>query len=391
MIRFLNTLCFVTCFFMAVLPFGARSQSAVFNVTYNGFTPQAQTAFQYAANRWSGILQSSVPIKVNAYFIPLLPGMLGITFPNGRRDFNGAPLPNTWYATSLANAITGTEQNPGESDFDLYLNASAAWYFDTAGAVPSSQYDFVSVAMHEMCHGFGFVSLAKKTGTVGSFGLLQATDFAPLTTTFPWPDLDTLPSVYDRLLVKNTGAKLDTFPNPSTALGAALTSNNVYIAGTYAVLANNDLKPRAYAPVTFSLGSSTSHLNESTYPAGNANEMMTPDGTPGNANHDPGPVALGVLRDIGWHLNPALSSYIPATTNTFRVFPNPTQDVLTVTGLKTLNPMEVCIRDLTGRIVLTGANYRSGDALDVSSLRPGFYYVVFNDLVTTTQVLFVKQ
>ena len=156
-------LAFTFAWIVCVLPSISKAQTAPFDVTYNsGFTPQAQTAFQYAVDQWSNTLVSNVSIKVNAHFNVLLPGMLGITFPNGRKNFTGAPQPDTWYATSLANSIAGTELNPGEYDIDVFLNSSVNWYYDTIGNVAAGQYDLVSVVLHELCHGFGFVSLAKK-------------------------------------------------------------------------------------------------------------------------------------------------------------------------------------------------------------------------------------
>jgi hypothetical protein len=154
----LSSMRFSIILFLLAFALPSRSQTATFNITYNGFTPEAQMAFQYAADQWSNIVVSNIPIKVNAYYTALLPGLLGITFPNGRKDFSGAPMQTTWYATSLANAIADTELNPGESDIDMYLNSSIDWYYDSTGTVPSTQYDLVSVVMHELCHGLGFAS-----------------------------------------------------------------------------------------------------------------------------------------------------------------------------------------------------------------------------------------
>jgi hypothetical protein len=349
-----------------------------FNVTYNGFTPQAQIAFAYAANIWTQTLESTVPIKVNAYFTPLIPGLLGITFPNGVKDFPGAPVDSTWYPTSLANSITGTELNPGQFDIDLYLNSSINWYTDTTGTVPPAQYDLVSVVLHELCHGLGFVSLAKKSGTVGSFGLLQASDFAPLTTSFPWPALDTLPGIFDRYLINALGQPLDTFANPSTTLGTQLSNNNVYFSGPNAVAANGNINPRMYAPATFSLGSSILHLNEATYPTGNINELMTPNAAAGNANHNPGPICIGILQDIGWTINPYLGvEENNSGENDIVMYPNPTTNQLAVSS-KRLAIGKAEIYDALGQCVFHRkpvAGNQKQITVDVSALTPGIYFV----------------
>ncbi|MDO1502315.1 hypothetical protein Q2T40_19445 [Winogradskyella maritima] len=62
------------------------------NVTYNGFTTQAQTAFQFAVDIWEDLLTSSVPITVNADFGPLDPGVLGGAGPAGFVGLTSDPM-----------------------------------------------------------------------------------------------------------------------------------------------------------------------------------------------------------------------------------------------------------------------------------------------------------
>lgn len=370
---------FLTVLFALFVAFQLRAQNPVqFNVTYNGFTPQAQAAFAFATHIWSQTLESTVPVKVNTYFVPLgSGGLLGITLPNGIKDFPGAPVASTWYATSLANSIAGTELNPGQFDMDLYLNSSINWYTDTTGTVPAGQYDLVSIVLHELCHGFGFVSLAKKSGTEGSFGLLQASDFAPLVTSFPWPQLDTLPGIFDHYLLNALFQPLDTFTNPSTALGTQLT-NSVYFSGPSAVSANGNINPRMYAPGTFSLGSSILHLNEATYPVGNINELMTPNAAPGSANHNPGPICIGILQDIGWTINPYLGiDENNSEENNFSVYPNPATKELRVSDFK-FQIERADVFDVLGKCVISQhpvSSVQHQIIIDVSKLKRGAYMV----------------
>ncbi len=359
---------FAICFSLLV-----RAQTASFSITYDGFTPQAQAAFQYSAGVWTNIVESAVPIKVLVHFQMLMPGMLGITFPNGRKNFSGAPMADTWYSTSLANSIAGVELNPGEVDIEMYLNSNTAWYFDSTGTVPAGQYDLATVAIHELCHGLGFLSLAKKTGTIGSFGMLTASDFAPLTTSYPWPNLDTLPSVFDHFLVTNLNAELDTFPNPSASLGTKFTSNNIYFNGANAMAANNGIKPRISAVSAFALGSSITHLNESSYPAGNINEMMTPNGNPAYALHNPGPICKGILKDIGWNMNPAKVEEIPYMGYAINVYPNPSHDYIYFSiSIPKEKIQSIELKNILGEKV--GA-MENNSAYDVSKLSKGIYFI----------------
>jgi Secretion system C-terminal sorting domain len=361
-----------------------------FNITYSGFSTQAQAAYQYAADIWANTVVSTVPIKVTAHFSLLPSGTLGITFPNGRKNFAGAPVANRWYATSLANAITGTEINPGEADIEMYLNSTVNWYYGTSGTVPSGQYDMATIVLHEMCHGLGFLSLAKDSSGIGSFGMLRAADFYNLVTAFSWPNLDTLPSVFDEFLVTNAGAKLDSFPNPSTTLSPMLKNNTVYFNGTFAMAANGGIKPRIYAPATFALGSSITHLNESTYPAGNPNELMTPNGNPAYSLHAPGPICIGVLKDIGWTINPNMGVNEMQQNNLeFVVYPNPANSQLSLlTSIAKEKIKSVVIRNVLGEEVLRMDKNLSAD---VSSLSKGIYFIEMTTTETKQTQKFIKE
>ncbi len=365
------------------------AQTATFTFTYTGFTPQAQAAFEYAAGIWAHTVVSAVPIKVLAHFQQLPTGTLGITFPNGRKNFTNAPLPDKWYSTSLANSIAGVELNPGEVDIEIYLSSTTNWYYDSTGTVPSGKYDFVTIALHELCHGLGFLSIAKKTGTTGSLGMLTSTDFYPFTTSYPWPNLDTLPSVFDSFLVTDQNEQLDTFPNPSILLGSKLTSNAIYFNGTNAMAANNGTRPRIYAPLTFALGSSITHFNEATYPAGNINELMTPNGNPGYKLHDPGPLCIGVLKDIGWTISPNVGI---AETNKeepiFSVYPNPAYDYLfTSSSISNEKIKSIELKNMLGEKMMDMEN---NSRVSVSDLPKGVYFIIFKTLNYQSVQKFIK-
>ncbi|MBL8010330.1 MAG: hypothetical protein JNJ64_06960 [Flavobacteriales bacterium] len=341
-------------------------------VTHVGTPPAAQTAIDHAAGIWGGILESAVDIKVRVLWFPLGGATLGITFPNGRRDFAGAPLPQTWYASALANSIAGTELNPGESDMDIYLNSGTNWYLGTDGQPAAGQHDLVTVALHEMGHGLGFVGLSKKVAGQGSLGLLQMADFAPLTTSFPWPQLDTLPGVFDVYLSDQQDGPLVQMPNPGTQLGDAMTGDQLRFNGPLVMTANGGTGARMYAPSTFALGSSCVHFNESTFPPGDPDELMTPFSSAGDANHWPGPLCLALMQDIGWVLAPDVSVQERPEAGMALAWPNPAVDMLHVhlPGLVPGDPLRIV--DGTGRTV-GRAPY--GDPLSVGELAPGVYTV----------------
>lgn len=367
------------------------------NVNYTGFTAPAQAAFDYSKQIWESILNGTQTIKINVYFLALgSGGLLGITFPNGRKNFSGALVSDVWYPTSLANQLAGTELNVGESDFDMYLNSSANWYFGTDGICPTGKYDFASVALHEMCHGFGLVGLSKiDTAGLGSFGLLTLADFAPAFTSFPWPELDTLPGIFDHYLMTSNGALISqgAFQNPSDTLATIFKSNQIYWSGIYGLQFNNNIEPKIYAPPTFSLGSSMVQLDEATYPNGNENELMTPFATAHSSNHNPGPIAIAILKDIGWNVDPNYNDVnnIQNSNSEFQIYPNPVTDEFRVSGSEFRLGNSISISDLAGRILLQQNISEQENKIDVSNFTSGIYFVELKTESGNSILKFVKE
>lgn len=347
------------------------SQGSSFNVTYTAYPAAAQNAFDLATQIWSYKLNSTVSIKINTLYFTFPGGPLAITFSNGRKDFAGAPHDSTWYPTTLANSIAGTELNTGEYDMDIYVNGAFPWYFGTDGLTPPGQYDFVSVALHEIGHALGFTSLTKKDSTTGSVGFLEMSDFAPVVTSFPWPDLDSLPGIYDRFIENNSGINLLTYANPSAPLGTQLTSNQLYFNGPNTLAATGGTRARLYAPTSFELGTSILHLNESTYPVGNAEELMTPFITAGHSNFNVGPMTLGMLKDMGWSLYVGINEALP-TDPTWQLYPNPAQDHI---ALSFLPPGEknIAVTDAAGKTVITLTSTHENLEIPTAELPVGFY------------------
>src|SRR6478609_903233 len=58
--------------------------------------------------------------------------------------------------------------------------------------------------------------------------------------------------------------------------------------------------PYIYSPTTFEDGSAVAHLHEAKSPAGGGHSLITPYLDDGEAIHDPGDIALGMMRDMGW-------------------------------------------------------------------------------------------
>ncbi|MFM1930847.1 MAG: hypothetical protein RL226_150 [Bacteroidota bacterium] len=257
-------------------------RDVVISVNYNGFSVAAQNAFEYAVDIWASTLTSGVPIIINANWQALTGGTLGFAGADGfYRNFPNAPLPNTFYPSALANKLRGQDLSISSVDISCTFNSSANWYFGTDGNTPSGQYDFVTVVLHELGHGLGFQGSASVSGSTGTIGLSGD------------------PIIYDTFVEQLDGTDVLDLTT-GAARFAAFTSNNLYWNGADGLAANSGNRPRLYAPSTWSSGSSYSHLNEGTYPAGNVNSLMTPFIGSAEANHNPGPIVLGMFSDIGW-------------------------------------------------------------------------------------------
>ena len=265
-----------------------RSALATINVTYNGVPAEAKTAFQYAVDIWKNLIYSPVPINIQVGWAASGSGNLGSGGPSAyQQNFANAPKSNTLYPIGLANSLAGFDLDTTKPDLNLTFNSSRAdWYFGTDRNTPSNQFDFVSVALHEIAHGLGFTGQMQSNSGVGQWG--------------------SLPAIYDGFAVNGSGQSLintSLFPNPSTALGSQLTSNSLLFNGTNTRNANGNNNPRLFAPNSWNNGSSYYHLDESAYPAGSINSLMTPTLNTAEAIHNPGPVALGILKDLGWDVN----------------------------------------------------------------------------------------
>ena len=267
------------------LPAKTSKRAATFTVTYHGFTPTAQAAFQSAVNVWKTRVTSTVPITVDATFQPLGPGVLGSAGPSFVfRDFTGAPQSSTFYVDAIANKRHGSQLNSAPDIVANFSSSFSNWYFGTDGNTPSGQYDFKTVVLHELGHGLGFLGAGQVSGGLGT-----------VRTGSP-----AFPISYDRFTEDAPGRRLVTFGNNTATLAAKLQNNNVWFDSVNVRNANNGNRAKLYAPSSFSSGSSYSHLNEATYPAGNQHSLMTPFLSDGEAIHGPGPITLALFKSIGW-------------------------------------------------------------------------------------------
>ncbi|MXZ81019.1 MAG: cadherin repeat domain-containing protein, partial [Gammaproteobacteria bacterium] len=260
-------------------------------------------AFQYAVDIWNSLIRSPVPIQIDASFTDF--GgfedgaiILGGAHPAGWKSPGSLDL---WFPEPLADKRADRNLTDDEPDIITRFNSheEANWYFGTDGNTPPGKTDFVSTVLHEIAHGLGFFSFARvEEGSIRTFS--ASVGRGKLRGSTP-----KLPYIYDFFVENGSGTTLLSFPDPSFALENQITSNDLFWNGKKGVEANAGILPHLYAPSSWEEGSSYTHLDEITFPAGDANALMTPYLANQEAIHDPGPIALGMLEDMGWIINKA--------------------------------------------------------------------------------------
>ena len=255
---------------------------STFIVNYIGVPEIEMPAIQAALDAWSSDYTSAVPIHVEASFTRQgFGGILASATPaKFFRGFKGAPDPDLWYPSAMANALAGKDLDPANAEIIIHINSTMAnqFYIGTDGGCPTNQYDLESILLHEVGHGLGFLS----NDSYDTF--------------FGYGSIDQ-PTPFDAYAQLPDGRRLMDLPSPSVELGKALSDTLVW-SGKNGVAANNGIKPKLYTPATYQQGSSVSHLDEATFSSSGANSVMTPNLGAGEVFHEPGPLALAIMADM---------------------------------------------------------------------------------------------
>ncbi len=261
----------------------AAEKTASIEVNYISFPDSVKNAFQYAVDQWELLIESPVTIYMDARWSSLDENVLGSCgASNYYRNFEGATLLNRYYAVAAVEKMIGEEiSNSSLPDMVANFNKNANWYFGTDGNCPDTLYDFVSTVMHEIGHGIGIVGFFYDNDNLGGY--------------------NGEPSIFDGYVTNILNNKLvDTsiYDDPSAEIHQYLTSSALHFHSP--IFETAEHQPKLYAPRTWNDGSSIYHLDDFTYPHGNENSMMTHAGGLGEAIHNPGPITLDILADIGW-------------------------------------------------------------------------------------------
>jgi len=277
---------------------GNLEKRSKFVVNYKNFPDWAKNQVQAAIDLWAANFDSKVQINVDATWgRSSAADILGSARPDRYyAKFAGAPDSSLWYASALANAIAGKDLDLDNPEIIIQINSEAEWDLDGLGQPTRYEYDLKSVMFHELAHGLGFLSTSSYLfdRTKGQYvGILEQ------------------PTPFDAYLQTQDGNRLADLPSPSFELGQAL-SNRLVWSGPEGMAANNGVKPLMYTPSNYDAGSSVSHLDENTFANSGTNAVMTPNLEAGEVFNEPGPILLGMMKDLRNKPAPGLAAGVPS-------------------------------------------------------------------------------
>ena len=280
---------------------GCPASANAWGDTPPGESSTLQQAFERAVSTWGSTLNSSVEIRVEATLENIGSSTLGYMGPTATVNWGTQPVDDVWFPYAIADRIDGNDLAPNSFDIKGKMACRSDWNTDDAstdGDGYNGEFDFESVAVHELGHGLGFVGGASYSSATGKGGVRDDGN------NFPWVFTCFTGST-------NPGGRYllnqNEFPEDSVSMGNVLTNKGggsnggaagVYFYGNNAVNAN-DGPVKLYIPDTWEEGSSYSHLDSDTF-NGTSEDLMTPSIGPGDITRAVGPVTQGMFNDFGW-------------------------------------------------------------------------------------------
>lgn len=353
-------------------------RTSSFNVTYvsacggDTWPPEALAAFEYAMSIWETHLESSVPVEIEATWQALDANVLGSAGPTRIAQIPPIGENDTWYSIAQASAMTGNDiKATAGTEYDILMNINCEftdWYFGQDSNPPANLIDFVTVVLHEIGHGIGFIGsmVADDDLGVASWGFQNSNNMPQ-------------PIIYDRFTEDGENIALineNVYSNPSSGLYDALigTFDGIFFDGSDANIVNLGTPVRLYSPFPWQGGSSYSHLDQDTFGDTN-NALMRPRLDRQFSIHTPGAIMCGMLSDMGWPLGGncfdliGVESVISVEQTELNFGVSNVSD--NVNQTLTISNDALAEDPLRGRIVIENSNYTVSENLSTFSIEPG--------------------
>jgi len=264
-------------------------------------------ATEYALALWGEQLVGTVPVDINVLSVPMEPDVLGRAWQ--QQHFLNTTT-NTYYHSPLWNQLVGYDATTLR-DIRLEMNPNFSYHYQTNATPPNNKVDWVTVMLHEVCHGLGFSPIIREDGRY--VYMAEAGGYAT-----------NHPGIYDRQLFQGTTENIRLTDLNQSGRAALITSDNLYagVPGSNLLVANNGMRVKIYAPTTYQGGSSVSHWdNSATFPT-----FMKYAIYRGTATHTFNTRKIGILLDLGWKQNLGIVETL--RTASLQVIPNPASQTI---------------------------------------------------------------
>ncbi|WP_347133277.1 Ig-like domain-containing protein [Mycobacterium sp. DL] len=265
-------------------PIGTRSTNLInqgaitfdFAFTGDGWTDERREALQQVASRLQEYFRVDRAVTLSYDVnVELQEGSLASAFSPYISE-----LPGYWPTVVQYKLQTGRDANGSTADGEITWNFKD-YEWGLGETVSDDEYDFVSTAIHELMHSFGFLSS------------LDA----------PGENDDRNRAYFDRFVVTARGVR------PFTLFGGWPAANDpklggedggLFFGGRNAIAAHGGLVP-LYTPMPFEPGSSIAHLDDVTF-TGDDQQIMNAQTGKGLIVRVFSDLELGLLEDLGYRV-----------------------------------------------------------------------------------------
>jgi len=243
-----------------------------------------QTATLHALGIWSEVLAGVVPVDIQIQSVNLGGG--GIIGSSYQMPDYWDSATQTWYCSAVGNQKAGYNVVPSQRDISLRMNSQFNFYYPITGSPGSNQMDWITIILHEVCHGLGFYGLV---GSNGNYTYTTSSGGGASTSS---------PGIYDRQLYQGATGSTTLTGLTASQRGTLVKSNNLYAGapGSNLLAATGGTRVKVYAPTSWNSGSSVSHWdNDVTF-----STIMRPFADYGWKLHTISARDLGMMLDLGW-------------------------------------------------------------------------------------------